>query len=196
MRRRTQRRLGAFVLVPLLALVAACGGDDPSAGSSAGDTHNDSDVSFASDMIAHHAQAIEMAEMAPSQAQDPEVVDLANQISDAQQPEIDTMSSWLEAWGEPVPDTGMGSMSGMDHGEMAEMMTPEDMQRLTDASGREFDRLWLEMMMEHHKGAIDMSETELQDGENADAKELAQTIIDSQEAEISTMQEMLSGSGG
>jgi len=182
--------LGAFVLVPVLA-ITACGGDDPS--SSAGDTHNDSDVSFASEMIPHHAQAIEMADMALSQAQDPEVVDLANEISDAQQPEIDTMSSWLEAWAEPVPDTGMGSMSGMDHGEMAEMMTPEDMQRLTDASGKEFDRLWLEMMMKHHEGAIDMSETELQDGENADAKELAQTIIDSQEAEISTMQEMLSG---
>ena len=197
---RTHRRLGTLVLVPLMALVAACGGgDDASPDSSADSGHNDMDVSFATGMIPHHAQAVEMADMAVSMADDSEVVDLANQIKDAQQPEIDTMSGWLEAWGEDVPDTSMGSMSGMDHGDMnsgmSGMMSPEDMQRLEGASGATFDEMFLEMMIEHHQGAIEMSQTELQDGENADAKALAQTIIDAQEAEIATMEGLFGGSG-
>lgn len=195
MQRPRHQRLGALILVPLFALVAACGADNTSSVSSGGDSHNDADVYFATDMIPHHAQAVEMAEIAVSKAADSEVIDLAHQIKDAQQPEIDTLSSWLEEWGEDVPDTSMGSMSGMDHGDMEGgmegMMTPEDMQRLGDASGRTVDRLFLEMMIEHHQGAIAMSRTELSDGENADAKALAQAIVDAQVAEISTMESLL-----
>ncbi|MBA2445535.1 MAG: DUF305 domain-containing protein [Nocardioidaceae bacterium] len=202
MQSHVRRRLSALVLVPLLALLVACASDDstPSSSSSSSDAdaHNDMDVSFATDMISHHAQAIEMADMAISMGADAAVVELANQIKDAQQPEIDTMSGWLEAWDEPVPDTSMGSMSGMDHGDMGGgmpgMMTAEDMQSLDDASGPEFDQLWLEMMTEHHEGAVEMAKTEVQDGENTDAKALAQTIIDAQEAEISTMEDLLGGS--
>ncbi len=192
--RTPQRLLSLFLLVPLLALVASCG-DDQSSDSSAGDTSNDADVSFATDMLAHHAQAIEMADMAVDKAQDPDVVELATSVKEAQQPEIETMSGWLEAWDEPVPDVGEGSMSGMDHGSMGDdmpgMMTSEEMQRLDDASGEQFEQLWLEMMIEHHTGAVQMAEAELGNGESTDAKELAQTIIDAQEAEISTMERLL-----
>lgn len=194
MQRSFQRRLGALALTALLAFAAACGGEEPASDSSASDTHNEADVSFATDMISHHAQAVEMADMAIDKAESSEVVDLANQIKDAQQPEIDTMSGWLEAWDEPVPDTSMDSMSGMDPGDMAGMMTEEDMKRLDEASGARFEQLWLEMMIEHHSGAVDMAETELEEGENAEAKALAQTIIEAQEKEIATMEDLVSGS--
>lgn len=196
MHRSTQRRLGTLVLIPLLALVAACGGNDSGSDSSAGSAHNDADVSFATDMIPHHSQAIEMADLALVQAQSPDVLGLAKQIKQAQDPEITRMSSWLESWGEPTPDTSMGSMSGMDHGDgddgsMPGMMTSDDLQRLGSVSGAEFDRMWLQMMTEHHEGAVEMSKTELRDGESTDATSLAQTIVDAQEAEISTMHELL-----
>lgn len=196
MHRRTRRKLGALVFVPLLMLAAACGGSDSSSEASAGATHNDTDVSFASNMIRHHAQAIEMADLAESQAQDPTIVALAKRIQAAQQPEIDAMSRWLDAWGESVPDTTMGSMHGMDHGDMgaadmAGMMTSPDMRLLSNSSGQTFDRLWLQMMIEHHQGAVEMSKTELRDGDSADATTLAQQIIEAQEAEISTMQGLL-----
>ncbi len=93
-------------------------------------------------------------------------------------------------------DMTADDMGGMDHsimgdGGMAGMMTPEDMQALTKASGAEFDQMWLEMMIEHHEGAIDMARTELADGESTDAKALAQDIIDAQQAEITAMKGLL-----
>lgn len=196
MQRRTQRRLGALVLFALLALLTACGGGNDS--TSADNTtpaamtgHNDADVMFAQGMIAHHEQAIEMAQMAVTKATSPDVVDLANQIQDAQQPEIDTMTGWLKSWDESADDMGGMDHSSMGDGGMAGMMTPEDMQALTKASGAEFDQMWLEMMIEHHEGAIDMAKTELADGESTDAKALAQDIIDAQQAEIITMKGLL-----
>lgn len=196
MQRRTQRRLGALVLLALLALLTACGGSNDS--TSADNTtpaattgHNDADVMFAQGMIAHHEQAIEMAQMAVTKATSPDVVDLANQIQDAQQPEIDTMTGWFKSWDESADDMGGMDHSSMGDGGMTGMMTPEDMQALTKASGAEFDQMWLEMMIEHHEGAIDMARAELADGESTDAKALAQDIIDAQQAEITTMKGLL-----
>ncbi len=191
--------LNVLMVALLLALATACGGGDTSSGSASDGAHNDADVAFATDMIPHHSQAVEMADMALTQASRREVVDLAQQIKAAQGPEIDTMKGWLESWGEEVPDEDMGSMPGMDHGSddatMPGMMTDEEMQRLGDAAGTDFDQLWLTMMIEHHQGAIEMAQTELADGENADVKALAQDIIDAQEAEIATMQGLLGKDG-
>ena len=119
---------------------------------------------------------------------DPRVVALAERILAAQQPEIDLMNSWLEAWGVD-PDTG--GMEGMDHGGDG-MMSDDDMAALEAATGPEASTLFLEQMVEHHTGAIEMSQQELDNGENADALDLAQTIIDAQTAEINEMQELLS----
>src|SRR5690606_18534168 len=90
-------------------------GTRTSASAGAEDTagaHNDQDVSFAQDMIPHHQQAIQMSRMAAGQASSAEVKDLAARIENAQDPEIETMSGWLDSWGEDVPV----SMPGMDHG--------------------------------------------------------------------------------
>ena len=155
---------------------------------------NDADVTFAQGMIPHHQQAIEMAQMAESRAEDSRVLDLASRIEAAQQPEIDTLTGWLEEWG--AEDSGMEGMDhgGMDHG--GGMMSEENMNALMAASGAEFDRLFLEQMIEHHTGAVEMAVTESAEGQNTDAIAMAGTIRDTQNAEIAEMRQLLPELGG
>jgi uncharacterized protein (DUF305 family) len=156
----------------------------PSATSSADAEFNDADVAFAMNMIAHHQQAIEMAELLLDKTGiDERVTQLAQDITAAQGPEIDIMTAWLHSWGESADG------SGMNHG--GGMMSDADMADLETASGAEASRLFLEQMTEHHQGAIDMAQQELDAGANPDALALAQQIIDAQTAEISTMQDIL-----
>ncbi|HET6706061.1 DUF305 domain-containing protein, partial [Amycolatopsis sp.] len=141
------------------------------------------DVRFAQQMIAHHSQALDMAKLVPSRSTDPKVLDLATRIEKAQDPEIKQLQGWLATWGaSSTPD-----MPGMNHGSTPGMMPAEDMAKLEAAKGTEFDRMWLDMMVEHHQGAIDMARSELGKGGSADAKALAQKIIDAQQAEITEM---------
>jgi uncharacterized protein (DUF305 family) len=198
--------LGLVVMVGVAGLLAGCGddddgmdgmghGDDMSSetnGAAAPDADvNEADVAFAQGMIPHHRQAVAMAELAEDRAESAEVVDLAQRIKAAQDPEIEQMTGWLEEWGQEVPDEmGHGGMSGMDGG-MPGMMSEEDMAAMGDASGPAFDEMFLTMMIEHHEGAIEMAETELADGQDPEAKELAQAIIDAQQAEIEEMRGIL-----
>ncbi|NUP27005.1 MAG: DUF305 domain-containing protein [Nocardia sp.] len=156
----------------------------------AGD-HNQADIRFAEEMIPHHRQAVEMAAMVPSHTGNPEVIDLAARIQQAQDPEIATMTGWLRAWGVAEPEAG--GHSGMDHGSMPGMMTDEQMSQLEAARGPEFDRMWLTMMIAHHEGAVRMAETELAEGVNPDAQALARQVIDAQQAEIDRMRALLNG---
>ncbi len=155
---------------------------------------NATDVAFAQGMIPHHAQAIEMADMALAGTANSEVKALATAIKGAQQPEIDQLSGWLKAWGQPVPDTSMGmdhSMDGMEGMMMSGMMSDADMARLENSAGADFDRLWLEMMIQHHAGAISMAQDELSGGKYPAAKQVAQNIVASQQDEINKMDSML-----
>ncbi|MGV3714041.1 MAG: DUF305 domain-containing protein [Pseudolysinimonas sp.] len=155
---------------------------DPSA------VFNNADETFAMGMIAHHEQAIEMADLLlAKEGVDERVINLALDIKDAQGPEIEQMNGWLDAWGIAMPGSDMG---GMDHGSGG-MMSAEDMAALEAASGADASRLFLEQMIQHHRGAIDMAQQELADGENPDALALAQGIVDAQTAEIARMQELL-----
>ena len=148
---------------------------------------NDQDVMFAQMMIPHHSQAVDMAEMILAKDDiDPRVTELAEQIRDAQGPEIELMTSWLEGWGESV-DGGGHSAHGMDG-----MMSEDDMQALEAATGDDAARLFLDQMITHHMGAISMAETEIESGQNSDAIRMAQQIVDDQRAEIDTMTELLS----
>ena len=154
--------------------------------------HNDADVTFVQGMIPHHEGALEMAQLAEGRAQDPRVLDLASRIEAAQDPEIETMTGWLEDWGQSESD----DMGGMDHGSGdMDMGMDMDMSGLEAASGAEFDRMFLEMMTEHHQGAVDMAKTEIADGQNADAIALAREIETSQTAEIQEMQTLLTELG-
>ncbi|MBA3311005.1 MAG: DUF305 domain-containing protein [Nocardioidaceae bacterium] len=178
----------------MILTVASCSDTDTR---SDGDQFNDADVAFAQDMIPHHRQAIEMAEIATERAQDPEVKVLADDIIASQDREIDTMTDWLEAWGEDVSSTS-GEMDhgdidhgDMDPGDMAGMMSEEDMNALEMVAGDEFDQLFLTMMIEHHQGAVEMSQTEQAEGESPDAIALAKTIESDQESEIDKMETLL-----
>lgn len=158
-------------------------------GTPASGPHNRQDVSFATDMIAHHAQAVTMADLALAKAADATVKELATSVKAAQAPEIATMSGWLTGWQQPVPSASMP----MNHTgrPMPGMMSEADMAALDRAKGTAFDQLWLSQMITHHKGAVTMAETELTGGQNPPAKALAQAIITSQRKEIVRMTHLL-----
>jgi uncharacterized protein (DUF305 family) len=151
---------------------------------------NAADEMFVTMMIPHHEQAVEMAEMILAKdGIDDRVVALAERIQAAQGPEIDTMTEWLDAWGVEPVDSDMGGMEGMDHGDG--MMSDEDMAALESAEGVEAARLFLEQMIQHHEGAIDMANAEVNNGINPEAVALANKIVDDQTAEIAEMEELL-----
>jgi uncharacterized protein (DUF305 family) len=205
--RSTTRAVSALGLGLVLAAgLTACGDDTDAAQSTETSTteHNDADVAFASDMIQHHAQALSMVDLTLDRSLDPEVQALAEDIRAAQAPEIETMADWLTSWGEEVPETmrdhvnsghDMDDMSDnmddMSHDDMPGMMSADDMDALENASDAEFQDMWLEMMVEHHEGAVEMAETEQEDGQFKDAVDLAGQIIDAQKQEIDTMQGLL-----
>ena len=177
---------------------AAAAPTTSAAGDAQAQAHNDADVAFAQGMIPHHQQAIEMSDMLlAKQGIDPRVVSLANQIKAAQGPEIETMQRWLADWGVATttmsPGGGMPSMPGHDMGAMggSGMMSEQDMAALRDAQGVEASKLFLTQMIEHHKGAITMAQTEVDKGQFPPAVELARSIITSQQKEIDTMQQLL-----
>ena len=204
----TVRALGALALTLTLSIgTAACGDDTASTDTveTSPTEHNDADVAFAGDMIQHHAQALSMVDLTLERPLDLEVQSLAEDIRAAQGPEIETMADWLTTWGEPVPETvrdhasaghDMGDMGGstddaegMD--DMPGMMSAQDMDALENASDAAFQQMWLEMMVEHHEGAVEMARTEQQDGRFEPAVDLAGSIVDSQTTEIATMRDLL-----
>lgn len=200
-----RRLILLFVTLFAIALIAACGDGDTSDTSqedTATGAHNPADIAFAQGMIPHHRQAIEMADLAPDRAQNERVRTLARQVRDAQSPEITTMVGWLNAWGQPTtppdPHTAPGhptsdaSLPGMTPGHsMDGMMSAQDLADLRDTRGRDFDELFLAMMIEHHQGAIAAATTEERDGLHTPTRRLAENIQRTQTAEISVMQELL-----
>ncbi|SDI86117.1 Uncharacterized conserved protein, DUF305 family [Arthrobacter subterraneus] len=203
--------MSALAIAATLTLAGCGSGDTPgtatapesSAGAAAPETTqdtaaepNDADVMFAQMMIPHHRQAVEMSEiMLSKDSISPEVRDLATEIRDAQAPEIETMTGWLEAWGEPVEPEGgmeghdMGDMGGS--GEMQGMMTEDELAELEAAEGDEAARMFLESMTAHHNGAVEMAQEEIENGQYPDAIALAETIVETQQAEIEEMEALL-----
>ena len=113
------------------------------------------DVRFMQDMIPHHHQALVMSRWAPDRTNNPEILDLAGRINSSQADEIKFMQKWLAERGEAVPDpTAHRAMH--THHDMAGMATPEQMAQLETATATEFDRLFLQLMIPHHDGAIKM----------------------------------------
>ncbi|MBT1003996.1 DUF305 domain-containing protein [Paenarthrobacter sp. DKR-5] len=157
----------------------------PSAATTASSaSHNAVDTMFAQMMVPHHAQAIEMSDtILKKQGIDPRVTALAKKIKAAQSPEIDTMTGWLQAWGEPASMSGDQSMGGT--------MSADDMNKLNAATGADASKLFLTQMIQHHQGAITMARDELAQGSDKDALSLAQSISSSQQAEISEMNSIL-----
>jgi uncharacterized protein (DUF305 family) len=188
---KTPKYLLAVVAVAATLTVSACGTTGPDAGGSGGEApkasvaFNDDDVMFAQMMIPHHEQAVDMSDaILAEDGVDPRVVELATEITAAQEPEITQLEGWLEKWG---ADDGM---SDMGHG-TGGMMSDEDMAKLTGGSGAEATRLVLVGMTAHHEGAVEMAEAELDGGKHTGARAMATDIMTSQTAEIAVMADLL-----
>ncbi len=203
---RTKRLLPTVAVAAALLLTGCSSGNEAStvpsgapggasSQSASSGPFNQADVSFAQQMIPHHAQALAMATLAAGRTNTPATLELADRIRGEQQPEIDQLNGYLTSWGAPVAQAG-GAMPGMDHGQghgspsgptMPGMMTEQEMTALRSLTGAAFDRRWLQMMTSHHQGAIVMAQTELSQGVNPQAKQLATGIIAAQQAEIEQM---------
>ncbi|MDD2818148.1 MAG: DUF305 domain-containing protein [Candidatus Nanopelagicales bacterium] len=150
------------------------------------------DISFTQMMVPHHQQAVQMADLALKNAKSQQVITLATQIKAAQKPEINKMQGWLKGWGASVTASSNSTMPGMDMGSTSPgMMTDTQMTNLSHAHGASFDTMWLQMMIAHHQGAITDAKQVLKTTKNADVKKMAQAIISGQNAEISTMKQLL-----
>lgn len=162
-------------------------------------------VKFMTGMIAHHAQALIMSRLAPENNAGPQVSTLASRIINAQKDEIKTMQQWLRLRGQPVPEVHIDGLNlhikglgedhmKMDHTTMAGMLSPLELQELSEARGDEFDRLFLTFMIDHHKGAVTMVENLFDTrgaGQDEAAFRLATDIQVDQRTEIARMERML-----
>ncbi|GGZ94867.1 DUF305 domain-containing protein [Streptomyces bluensis] len=205
LRHTPSRRIAAVGAVTAgVLLLTACGGDDmggmdhgsgsssasesaPAGNGAGAASFNDADVAFAQMMIPHHEQALEMARLADGRASDAEIKDIVGKIEKAQDPEIATMKGWLGSWKQP---TAMESMPGMDHGGDG-MMSDTDMKDLKAMKGTEFDKMFAQMMIDHHNGAITMAKDEQKKGKNGDAVKMAGDIVKGQSAEVKQLQSIL-----
>lgn len=152
--------------------------------------HNADDIMFAQMMIPHHQQALELSALVPERSSNPAVIALAAKIAAEQQPEINTMKALLLQWdADPTPASDHGG-HGMT---MQGMVDDATMAKLQSLKGAEFDTLWLQSMIGHHQGAIEMAKAQVANGSSADMTTLAKSIITAQQAEIDQMKQMLGG---
>ena len=148
------------------------------------------DVEFMQGMIAHHAQAIYMSRMAQAHQASPRLLRLATKIDQSQVAEIRIMQQWLRSNGQAAPDT-----SSWRTMRMAGMLTDDQIKALTDAKGVEFDRAYLEYMIQHHEGALQMVKDLFATtgaGQEVDVNVFANDVVTVQTAEIGAMRQMLS----
>ena len=152
-------------------------------GSSSNAQLSASDVMFLQMMIPHHQQAVEMSKLAVKSSKDAKLLALAENIADSQAREIVQMEKWL---------LGADDNSSMDHSmhSMGGMLSTEDLSALSAATGTTFDKLWLEGMIGHHDGAIDMTEM-ISNAKNPEIKTFGENVVKDQAAQIVQMKEML-----
>lgn len=158
----------------VLAITGCASNSDPLS------SYSKADINFAEMMIPHHEQALEMVALAQTNTTNPDILALAEQIRGAQEPEIVLMKSW----------PGVDSAAHMGH-TMDGMLSETEIENLSAAKGAEFDRLFLEGMIKHHEGAIEMAKTVV-DSKNQSVVKLAEWIVNAQALEIETMKALLS----
>jgi len=166
--------------------------------------YTQADIDFMSGMIHHHAQAIVMSNLAPTREASPELLRLTARIINAQTDEINLMQTWLRDREQPVPEPNAAGMP-MSHGDgthsmlMPGMLTAEQMAQLEAARGVEFDRLFLALMIQHHRGAVSMVQTLLAShgaAQNEVIYKFAADVQVDQTTEIRRMMQMLLERGG
>jgi uncharacterized protein (DUF305 family) len=155
-----------------------------------GALYTKADVEFMQGMIAHHAQAIVMSRMATSHGANPQVLKLSNKIDQSQVPEIDIMQKWLRRYNQFAPDT-----SSWHHMRMDGMLTDEQLAQLDAAKGVDFDRAYLQLMIQHHQGALKMVDDLFavpMAAQEVDVSVFANDVVTAQTGEIGIMQRLLS----
>lgn len=189
------RLLGPLTVLFALTLLAGCSAEPNSSDSPSASSQQDedvlslsnSDVMFLQMMIPHHRQAVDISNLALSKSSNTELLALAQRISEEQGAEIEMMRGWLQAAGE---DEEMGhAMHGMDG-----MLSDEALSQLEQAEGSAFDRAWLNGMIEHHDGAIEMAEM-IVDARDERLRAFGEQIIAAQSAEIDEMKSILANLG-
>ncbi|MFF1308224.1 DUF305 domain-containing protein [Streptomyces sp. NPDC058307] len=149
------------------------------------DTPNSADVSYARMMITHHAQALELTELAPQRAESAKLKALAERISAAQGPEIEAMRAWLKEYGQSEKSDSHA------HATMPGMATEAQLKKVRAAKGKAFDELFLTLMITHHEGAITMATDVKGQGNNIRIEEMADDVVAQQTSEINRMRDML-----
>lgn len=155
------------------------------------------EAGFARDMMVHHAQAVEMAEILRDKTQDDGMRTLSADIALTQQAQIGQMQGWLAVWGLPItgPEPRMTWMGHEMDGQMPGMATPKQINTLRNASPDEADKQFLQLMIPHHKAALDMSDAALARTARPEVQRLATAIKNSQQSEIKVMQDLLEKRG-
>jgi uncharacterized protein (DUF305 family) len=184
----------AFAVLLAAGLLTACGGSEQhrvTRSSARTSSEAADDIAFARNMIPHHEQAVQMAQMVPTNTTNQQVIALANQITITEVPEIQAFRAWLMQWEDAQGSDSAGHDS---HGmPMPGMVDQASLDKLQSLRGAEFDRLWLTSMIDHHRGAIAMAQDEVAHGRNADVLYLARSMIAAQQGEIDQMKQMLGG---
>ena len=194
--------VGLVLLGGGLAVALGVGRDDRPAADSV-------DAGFARDMSVHHLQGVEMANLVAERSDDPEVEQLAFDISATQTNQAGRMQGWLSLW--DVPLSGGDTMAWMPAGEgghdmgdmemdggvpMPGMATEDELTELRSLSGTAFDAEFLQLMVRHHQGGFDMADYAAQHAEQEAVRDLARSIVQSQGTETATMTDMLAARGG
>ncbi|MEU5612805.1 DUF305 domain-containing protein [Streptomyces sparsogenes] len=149
------------------------------------DSPNSADFTYVRMMIQHHRQALVMTDLVADRAESSKIKRLARRISAGQKPEIEAMKGWLRTNGGTADHEG-----GHIHGDMPGMATQDQLDRLRAARGADFDKLFLELMITHHEGAISMASDVLAQGNNVRVEEMADDVIAQQGAEIQRMRQL------
>ncbi|OMI34484.1 putative lipoprotein [Streptomyces sparsogenes DSM 40356] len=149
------------------------------------DSPNSADFTYVRMMIQHHRQALVMTDLVADRAGSSKIKRLARRISAGQEPEIEAMKGWLRTNGGTADHEG-----GHVHGDMPGMATQDQLDRLRAARGAGFDKLFLELMITHHEGAISMASDVLAQGNNVRVEEMADDVIAQQGAEIQRMRQL------
>ncbi|MBV8997220.1 MAG: DUF305 domain-containing protein [Pseudonocardiales bacterium] len=184
----------AAAAVAAAGLLAGCGGTganpaeappQPAGAAPAGsqERHNKDDVAFLQNMLPHHVQTGTMSDLAHTKAASLRVKTIALRIKAAQDQQTTRIRNLLAAWGAPTSADSGGQVPGT--------LTDQQIEQLKSATGGDFDQLFLQLMIDHQKGAIQMSQTELAQGSDPQARRLAQDTITGQQSEINQMEKLL-----
>ena len=191
-------RVSTILAVALSALVlGACGSDEESDTSASDETssesYNATDAAFVASMLPHHEGGIELGQLAVEKGVDPKVKSIGQDIVDAQTQEVGQLEAMLERFGGMEGMEGMSGMEGME-GMMASEIAERDemdLEALNQASGAEFDQMWLDVISAHHAAAVQMAMIEQEGGEDPEATDLAGSIVETQLRELGEFNDLV-----